>query len=110
MLDRKEWIYRGWAGHFLCSNRCSFRLHTLVGKYKVSTIGAYYMRDIYANPIGDMQQVGLDRHYETMVFVGDDNFSNIDFNCFKHEGTPEESDEKANKMHDEMCVKYARKI
>ena len=65
---------RGWAGHFICAKRCLFRRNTLVTcgelKYVVSTVGnmvaqtdlpPYYKA-------GDVQDIGYNRWYETMVF------------------------------------------
>lgn len=56
---------RGWAGHFICSNRCNFRRNTLIEygnkKWVVSTVGALIID-------GNMEEVGCDRWYETMAF------------------------------------------
>lgn len=63
-------IERGWAGHYCCSNRCLFRRNTLLSlgdkKVVVSTVG----RLIIGNEI---EQVGLDRYYETMAFFAEEN-------------------------------------
>lgn len=57
---------RGWAGHFICSDRCKFRRNTLLEcgnvKIVVSTVGAMY------DEKGKLQEIGLNRHYETMAF------------------------------------------
>lgn len=56
---------RGWAGHFCCSSSCKFRRNTLLEcgdiKIVVSTIGAMYLN-------GKIEEIGLNRHYETMAF------------------------------------------
>ena len=56
---------RGWAGHFCCSDSCKFRRNTLLEcgdvKIVVSTVGAMYIN-------GRREEIGLDRHYETMAF------------------------------------------
>ncbi len=61
---------RGWGGHLCCAYRCKFRRNTLLeynGKaIIVSTVGAMY------NDKGDLEEIGLDRHYETMAFYADD--------------------------------------
>ena len=61
---------RGWAGHFCCSGRCKFRRNTLLecGEVKivVSTVGAMY------NDKGELEEIGLNRHYETMAFLVDE--------------------------------------
>ena len=57
---------RGWAGHFICSDRCKFRRNTLLEcgdvKIVVSTVGAMYDNKC------ELEEIGLDRHYETMAF------------------------------------------
>lgn len=57
---------RGWAGHFICANRCSFRRNTLLEyedrKLIVSTVGAFRNKD------NIIDNIGYDRWYETRVF------------------------------------------
>lgn len=59
---------RGWAGHFIAGHRCQFRRNTLLefGEVRVvvSTIGVMLI-DEDAAPV----EIGLNRHYETMVFM-----------------------------------------
>jgi len=62
---------RGWAGHFICSNRCNFRRNTLIEygdkKVVVSTVGLMEARySTYAKRI--YETVGAGRYYETMCF------------------------------------------
>lgn len=56
---------RGWAGHFICSDRCKFRRNTLLeygGRaWVVSTVGCLVIE-------GTVEEIGLDRYYETMAF------------------------------------------
>lgn len=62
-------IERGWAGHYCCSHRCLFRRNTLLSlgdkKIVVSTVGRMYVGD-------GIEQVGLDRYYETMAFFAEE--------------------------------------
>lgn len=67
----------GFAGHFIASDNCRFRLHHHVlsvsgQRYRVSTVGALtYERHggrIEIERIG----IGPDDYYETMVFAEDD--------------------------------------
>lgn len=61
---------RGWAGHFICADRCKFRRNTLLEcgdiSIVVSTIGLYIRESD-----GKMDEVGLGRDYETMAFYVD---------------------------------------
>lgn len=56
---------RGWAGHFICSDRCKFRRNTLIEygekKIVVSTVGCLVIDD-------KVESIGVNRWYETMAF------------------------------------------
>lgn len=57
---------QGWAGHFICSDRCLFRRNTLLEyndkKWVVSTVGAFRNRE------NKMDSIGHRRWYETLAF------------------------------------------
>ena len=114
-------IERGWAGHFICADRCMFRRNTLIlsnieGKDSivVSTIGGMRLLD------GDgLDTIGAGgRYYETMAFKAikegpyweADVSEEISFDsewaiCADHYSMlPEDVDNKANQMH-EIVVK-----
>jgi hypothetical protein len=57
-------VWHGTSGHFVAAERCFFRLHTTVGRWRVSTVGEYYPPDNGDKP----EEVGAGRLYETMVF------------------------------------------
>ncbi len=63
MIKRTE---RGWAGHFICGDRCKYHRNTLLEyndlKIIVSTVGAF-VNLLKIEPIGS-----IDRFYETMAF------------------------------------------
>lgn len=110
MIERDKWKYHGLPGHFICADRCIFRLHTDVGKYKISTLGAMYDRgkDGFLSP--PMLEIGCQRHYETMVFDMSNPLAELE--ClgirFNEDGDPAHYDLLAEKMHDDMCLKYAK--
>lgn len=65
MVKRTE---RGWAGHFICADRCKFRRNTLLEKGDVriviSTVG---LMTSCADETA-FEKIGLDRYFETLVF------------------------------------------
>ncbi len=114
---------RGWAGHFICADRCSFRRNTLLEfkktKLVVSTVGV-----MAASPIRYSQdnkrryeKIGLDRHYETMVFHSkkkDKKYNDADVSkqiFFESNWFLEELDDnKANDMHESAVAELTKKL
>ena len=100
---------RGWAGHFCCSDNCKFRRNTLLEcgdiQIVVSTVGAMYIN-------GTIDEIGLERHYETMAFHVDPKsgeYKDIDVKrqvwfespwALKVKKTDKYIDLKANDMHE----------
>lgn len=103
----ETWKWKGIAGHLIIANRCRFHLHTQIGPYKISTIGAYYQTGMSEK----MTEIGAGRDYETYVFTGEDNWSEIDANGISldrdADSDPYKADELAEDMHMKMCMKYA---
>ena len=105
---------RGWAGHFICADRCLFRRNTLIEhgdiKIVVSTVGL--MRDFEEN---GFKEVGSDRYYETVAFHADENDVRYhDINVerqvyFNSDWAISEldADDKANVMHDNVVTEIA---
>lgn len=106
---------RGWAGHFICANSCRFRRNTLLEykdkKWVVSTIGCMVT--------DSLQEIGLDRHYETMAFEArydapywEANVEKeIDFeSTWAIYGVDMYSDQKANEMHEKVVEELMQKI
>ena len=107
---------RGWAGHFICSDRCCFRRNTLLEyngiQVVVSTVGAMVIGvpNIFERK---WDTIGYDRYYETMAFLAKekngyyieaDVTKQIEFSsnwCLDHIGNG--SDNEANDMHDKVC-------
>ena len=73
---------RGWAGHFICADKCRFRRNTLIEygdkKWVVSSVGALYLFNPLTNKV-ELDSVGYERWYETMAFVArDDEYNDAD--------------------------------
>lgn len=91
LWPKADWKWFGNVGHFIAGSSCQFHLCTVVGPWLVSTIGEYWpdrevraitarSRGIEITGRGDLWdadymekigwgEVGLNRQYETMVFV-----------------------------------------
>lgn len=78
-LEEVSVVYRGWAGHFICANRCRFRLNTLVSlgdvKIVVSTVG---LMESGRDAEKGFEQIGWQRYFETMAFHADPNSEFLD--------------------------------
>ena len=64
---------RGWAGHFCLGYRCEYHRNTLLEyggvKVVVSTVGRF-LKDVVRH---SYDEVGCDRHFETMAFLAKEN-------------------------------------
>lgn len=115
MVKRTE---RGWAGHFICSDRCNFRRNTLLeyeGEFiVVSTVGRMVIEYVGHSAL---DTVGLDRYYETMAFYSDTSdmeFHDIDVKRQIYLGRDwalnEIDDNKANDMHEKAVDWVSRQM
>lgn len=108
MIQERKWRWRGLPGHFCCASSCRFRLCTDIGGYRISTVGAMYFKDG-----NEMEEIGMNRHYETMVFkIGlNDRIipSELDTDYIekKKRDDPYQCDRDAEEMHLKMCYKWA---
>lgn len=102
----QKWVWKGLPGHFIGASDCIFRLCTIVGNYKVSTVGGYY-------PSGSkvMQKTNFNHHYETYVFIDGQSMIEIDSEgiTLGKDEDPYNADKRAEKMHVDICHKYANK-
>jgi hypothetical protein len=114
---------RGWAGHFMCASRCSYRRNTLVtvGRKRVvvSSVGQY--RPGESGPVGT---IGHERFYETMAFrakrVGAyweaDVSKQISFDSEwgifgkDQKELPDDVDARMDKIHNAVVAEIARKL
>jgi len=110
---------RGWAAHFICVGRCAFRRNTLLqcGRKRivVSTVGDMRLKDD-----GEIEEIGLERFYETMAFhaVYEKPYweANIEREVsfespWSLEGPiTQESDLAANDMHERVVQEISRQM
>ena len=106
-VPESEWVWCGYAGHFIASRNCAFNLCTRVGDYRISTVGDY-------RPPGhtgtEPKEIGLQRKYETFVFRvsghGEHGEGEVsDWSEIDSEGYNEASAAEAG--HRTLCRKYA---
>lgn len=111
---------RGWAGHFICADRCLFRRNTLLEfgtiKVVVSTIGN--MVNIHASGYPnkfEIETIGAGRYFETMAFHAEEKKGFIDANVSRH--VPFESswaiakpwkEGEANDMHEAVVDEISK--
>lgn len=129
--DGVKVIERGWAGHFICADRCKFRRNTLLEyknkKWIISTVGQMPARNpVFADNKRGYTTIGSNRYYETMAFKAkkvrekenDKNFywdadvtKQIDFDSNWALNECEfYSDQKANDMHEKVVEELINKI
>lgn len=116
---------RGWAGHFICANRCRFRRNTLLEKGEVriviSTVGL--MEKWSGDPRQDkniigFETIGFARYYETMAFHAEQapsRYFDIDVSRqidFTSPWTIDiiDADDKANDMHETVVQEITRRM
>lgn len=102
MSPREDWKWHGMGGHFIAIRRCCFHLHTTIGDYRISTVGCYHPA---TGDQGNPHPIGLDRLYETMVFVNGPDGEPGDWSEIDGDGYNDEA--AADAGHFAMCEKYA---
>lgn len=105
---------RGWAGHYILSQHCLFRRNTLLEKEEtrvvVSTVGMCVLDN-------KLHALGLNRYYETMVFLA--RFQNgywdadvtkqIEFDSPWYISEPGK-DNEANNMHEAVVAEIEKRL
>ena len=106
---------RGWAGHFICANKCKFRRNTLLAyndiKIVVSSVGLLEID-------GKFDTIGHNRHFETMAFhsdLTDKRYYHADVSkqvFFDSDWAIAEvdADDKANEMHEAVVLEITNKL
>jgi hypothetical protein len=109
---------RGWAGHFICADRCKFRRNTLL-EYKdikivISSVGLFYVTEEAKEPT----TIGYNRHFETMAFYADyqdvryydaDVSKEVYFD-FDWQTAESDADDVHNKKHDVIVAEISAKL
>lgn len=112
---------RGWAGHFILGHKCMYRRNTLVSGDDISVVVSTVGNMVIDDKRG-VDEVGLNRIYETMVFVSKfengyheadvtKEVSNTTSNwCLSKKELRDDSDNQADVMHDNMVEEVAELI
>lgn len=125
MIEQSDWEWFGDPGHFICAQWCRFHLCTKVGRYIISTVGAYvHPRHSKGSESTDSDwlrrnwpgaDIGLGRKYETMVFEAGERCDSGECGCRMPTITGEElacdgynKPGEAATGHLKMCLKYAQ--
>lgn len=117
--DKVKLTERGWAAHYIASNRCSFHRNTLIEyknkKWIVSTVGRQWS-DIEDKFI----TIGLGRYYETFAYIAAEThcgYIDCDFSkqiWFESKWAVENCDAsselEANNMHDAVVKELSKRI
>jgi hypothetical protein len=105
-----EWVWCGFAGHFVGARNCRFHLCTRVGRYRVSTVGDYHP----STADGEApKEIGLGRLYETFVFEVDGHGEHgegevVDWSEVDSDGCSDGTE--AEHIHMAMCRKWAAQV
>ena len=116
-IPMEDWRWYGMPGHFFRSTSCCFHMVTVIGEFKVSTIGCYHASNPYKNyntrqPIGDAE----DSLYETFVFkikpgsnqAGAEGTEQPDIELSEIDGERWATEAEAEAGHMRYCHEYAR--
>lgn len=117
-MDKIIRTERGWGAHYICAGRCTFRRNTLL-EYKnkkiiVSTVGCFR-----PSHDSEIETIGFNRYYETMVFEAqfenpywEANISKqlyFDLNCTLDK-CEHETDLEANDMHETIVSYFIKEL
>ena len=110
MIPKDEWVWYGFAGHFIGGLQCAYHLCTRIDKLLVSTVGAYYPKGAEDEP---MTPLGIepDSLYESFIFPcdGEDEYGNPNIIEFSEIHSQRyDTSIKAELGHRELCLKVAK--
>lgn len=104
-IPESEWVWCGYAGHFVGQFDCRLRMHTRVGNFRVSTVGDYH-------PGGQRERepIGARRYFETFVFPVEghgDHGEGVVVDWTEQDSRAWETEHDAERGHIEVCRQYA---
>ena len=108
MIPKDQWVWYGFAGHFIGGHSCAYHLCTRIGNKVISTVGAYYPRSQE-----EMVTLGIgpEDYYETMIFEcdGEDENGNPNIHVFTELERHMYGDSlKAEQGHRAICDRIAK--
>ena len=116
-------VERGWIAHFICADKCLFRRNTLieceqtetriivstVGAMRVETLDRVYFAEI--SPGRFYETVAFHAHWDGIYWDADVSKKIINIDSPWNIDTCErETDEQANKMHDDIVTEIYSKM
>lgn len=108
-------IERGWAGHFICSDRCRFRRNTLLSmgnvRIVISTVGLMVAKQAAPDGSYQFETLGGSRYFETLAFHADSEDARyFDADISRQIGingtstiSEVDADDRANNMHEAIA-------
>lgn len=109
MIPESEWLWSGYAEHFIGAADCRFSMATAIGEYVVSTVGEYFPTSHKGD---DPRPIGAERTYETFVFKAGPTCGKCPFphiaDATEIEAEPANDAAAAHANHMTMCRKYAK--
>lgn len=111
---------RGWAGHFICADRCLFRRNTLLEcgetRIVISTVGLM-LDQLNKGNERKFAEIGCNRHFETMAFHAqhDGRYWDADVEkqvYFDSDWAIEDpdADDRANDMHEVVVAEISDRL
>jgi hypothetical protein len=110
-IPQSRWKWFGCPGHFIGWRSCHVRLHTRVGDYRISTVGAYFPTGMAQGHFDQGEEIGLGRRYETYVFRVEghgEHGEGVMDSGLEIDSLSADTEAAATENHMAMCRKWAR--
>lgn len=105
---------RGWAGHYICADRCRFRRNTLL-EYSDQVIVVSTVGNLFVD--GKLETIGSERYAETFAFEGRQEGLYIEADTSKpinieseHTSMIVDNDNKLDEMHENVVNEMIDKL